>query len=79
MGLNVAVRLWLPGESAIRVRGCSRRSRASCSSSSSRATRRAAERRRLRRVALALVGLLVAAALWATAVLVYDLIDGHRA
>ena len=36
-----------------------------------------AERRRLRRVSLALVGLLVAAALWATAVLIYDLIRGR--
>jgi uncharacterized membrane protein len=35
----------------------------------------AAERRRLRRLALILVGLLVTAALWATAVLVYDLIE----
>ena len=34
------------------------------------------ERRRLRRTALVLVGLLVAAALWATAVLVSDLIRG---
>jgi hypothetical protein len=36
----------------------------------------AEERRRLRRLALTLVGLLVAAALWATAVLVHDLIKG---
>ena len=36
----------------------------------------AEERRRLRRTALGLVGLLVAAALWATAVLVSDLIRG---
>jgi hypothetical protein len=36
----------------------------------------AAERRRLRRLALALVGLLVAAALWATGVLVSDLVRG---
>ena len=35
-----------------------------------------AERRRLRRVSLVLVGVLVAAALWATAVLVDDLIRG---
>jgi hypothetical protein len=34
------------------------------------------ERRRLRRLALALVGLLVAAALWATGVLVSDLVRG---
>jgi hypothetical protein len=36
----------------------------------------AEERRRLRRTALALVGLLVAASLWATGVLVSDLIQG---
>jgi hypothetical protein len=36
----------------------------------------AAERRRLRRLALVLVGLLVAAALWATGVLVSDLVRG---
>jgi hypothetical protein len=35
-----------------------------------------AERARLRRVALTLVGILVAAALWSTALLVYDLIKG---
>jgi hypothetical protein len=35
-----------------------------------------AERRRLHRVALVLVGLLVAAALWSTALLVYDLVKG---
>ena len=36
----------------------------------------AAERRRLRRLSVVLVGLLVAAALWATTLLVYDLIRG---
>jgi hypothetical protein len=36
----------------------------------------AEERMRLRRSALVLVGLLVAASLWATAVLIYDLIKG---
>ncbi len=36
----------------------------------------AAERRRLRRLALILVGLLVAAALWATGVLISDLVRG---
>jgi hypothetical protein len=35
-----------------------------------------ADRRRMRRAALALVCLLVLAALWSTAVLIYDLIDG---
>ena len=36
----------------------------------------AAERRRLHRVTLAIVGLLVVAALWATVVLIHDLIEG---
>jgi hypothetical protein len=36
----------------------------------------AAERRRLRHISIVLVGLLVAAALWATGLLVYDLIKG---
>jgi hypothetical protein len=38
----------------------------------------AAERRRLRRVCIALVGALVVTALWATAVLIYDLITGSK-
>jgi hypothetical protein len=36
----------------------------------------AAERRRLHRIALAIVGLLVLAALWATVILIHDLIEG---
>jgi hypothetical protein len=38
----------------------------------------AAERRRLRRVCVGLVGALVVTALWATAVLIYDLITGSK-
>ena len=36
----------------------------------------AAERRRLHRVSIAIVGLLVVAALWATVILIHDLIEG---
>jgi hypothetical protein len=77
LALNVALRLWLPGEGFVRapwllptiqvvlvvvlITG---------------KPTSPAERRKLRRIALILVGLLVAAALWATALLVHDLIDG---
>ena len=77
LAINVALRLWLPYEGAIRspwllpalevvlvvVLITSKPTSA-------------AERRRLRRVSLVLVGLLIAAALWATAFLISDLIRG---
>jgi hypothetical protein len=77
MAMNIAVRLWLPSESAVRVPWLLPGVEAALlvvlvTSNPSGAV----ERRRMFRVALALVGLLVAAALWATAFLVRDLIKG---
>jgi hypothetical protein len=79
MVLNVAVRVWLPGEGAIRVpwllpviEGVLLVVLLTNDLSSQ------SERRTARRLALVLVGLLVAAALWATALLVNDLIKGTR-
>jgi hypothetical protein len=77
MALNVALRVWLPSEGAIRapwvvpaVEGALLVALLTSDPSGP------AERRRLRRVALVLVGTLVVAALWATVVLVDDLIRG---
>jgi hypothetical protein len=77
MALNIALRIWLPGETAVRVPWLLPAIEAAllvvlvASDPSG-----LAERRRLRRVALVLVGLLVAAALWATVLLVDELIHG---
>ena len=75
--LNVAVRVWLPVEGALDARwllpGIEAVLIAVLVTSDPSGPE---ERRRLRRVALVLVGLLVTAALWATAVLVADLIRG---
>jgi len=77
MAINVAVRLWLPTEGAIRapwvlpgIEGILLIVLVTSNPSG------AAERRRLHRVALVLVCLLVVAALWATVFLVDDLIRG---
>jgi hypothetical protein len=75
--LNVAIRLWLPGGSPIRVPWLVPAVEAVllvallASDHSSVAARRSW----LRPVCLTLVGLLVAAALWATILLIHDLID----
>lgn len=77
--INVAVRLWLPGGGPIRVPwllptiegGLLLVLLASDPSA-------LGERERLHRVALVLAGILVAAALWATVLLVSDLIRGSR-
>jgi hypothetical protein len=75
---NVALRVWLPDESAVRVPWLIPTVELLLvgvllvSDPGSLVK----HRRRLRRVALALVGLLVAAELWATALLIYDLIRG---
>jgi hypothetical protein len=77
MALNIAVRVWLPGEAVVRVPWLLPAIEGTllvvllASDPSG-----PAERHRLRRVALILVGILVAAALWATALLVHDLIKG---
>jgi hypothetical protein len=77
MALNIAVRVWLPGEGAVHVPWLLPAIEGVLlvvlliSHPSG-----LAERQRLRRLALILVGMLVAAALWATVLLVYDLIKG---
>jgi hypothetical protein len=77
MAVNIAVRVWLPGEGVGHVpwlfpsvEGVLVVVLLTSNPSG------AAERHRLRVVSLILIGVLVAAALWATAVLVRDLIDG---
>jgi hypothetical protein len=77
MALNVAVRLWLPSEGAVHVpwllptiEGALLVVLLTSDPSS------LAERKRMRRVSLILVGILVGAALWATVLLVSDLIRG---
>jgi len=77
MALNIALRIWLPREAAVRASWLVPAIEAALlvvllTSDPSGS----AERRRLRRVSLLLVGVLVAAALWATALLVDDLIRG---
>ena len=75
--LNVVVRLWLPGQGAIRLPwllpGVEALLFLALLAGPGRMGTRA---QTLRRVCLALVGVLVVAALWGTAVLVYDLIEG---
>jgi uncharacterized membrane protein len=77
MAINITVRVWLPTEGAIRVPWLLPAIEGVLlvvlltGNPSGRV-----ERRRLRRIALVLVGLLVAAALWGTAFLVGDLIRG---
>lgn len=77
MALNIAVRVWLPHEGVARVPWLIPSIEGVLvvvllTSDPSGST----ERRRLRRFALILVGLLVAAALWATVLLIHDLITG---
>jgi hypothetical protein len=77
MALNIALRIWLPSEGAVRVPWLIPAVEAVLlvvlfTSNPSGPS----ERRRLRRVALVLVGVLVAAALWATVLLVDELISG---
>jgi hypothetical protein len=77
MGLNVALRIWLPHEGFVNARwllpvveGILLVVLITSNPVG------AVERRRSRRVSLVLVGLLVAAALWATVLLISDLIRG---
>jgi hypothetical protein len=77
MILNIAVRFWLPNERLVHIPWLIPAIEAALlivllvSNPGN-----AEERQRLRRVSLFLVGLLVTAALWSTALLVYDLIKG---
>jgi hypothetical protein len=77
MALNIALRVWLPNEGAIHSPWLVPAVEAVLvvvlvTSNPSGA----AEHRRLRRASLVVVGVLVAAAVWATAILVHDLIEG---
>ena len=78
LAINVALRLWLPAQSAVHVPwllpGIEILLLVVLITSD---PGNREERRRLHRVAEVLVGLLVAAALWSTAVLVYDLITSQ--
>ncbi len=79
MALEIAVRIWLPQEGVIRLPWLLPAIEAVLlvvlvTSDPTGPV----EHRRLRRASLALVGILVAAALWATALLVHDLIKGTK-
>jgi hypothetical protein len=77
MAMNIALRVWLPGQAAVRLPWVLPAIEATLlvvllTSDPSGAV----ERQRLRRVAIVLVGLLVIAALWSTVFLVSHLIRG---
>jgi hypothetical protein len=75
--INLSLRVWLPGEAAVRVPWLLPSIEVALLIVLLTGDPTGpVERRRLRRVALVLVGLLVLAALWATALLVDDLIRG---
>lgn len=78
MALNIAIRLWLPHDSPVRVSWLLPSIEAALIAlllvgDPSRLARRT---QRVHQVAVTIVVVLVAAALWATAVLIYDLIQG---
>jgi len=79
IAFTVAVRVWLPGQNAVRVPWLVPSAEAALlvalvAGDPARLARRTPW---VHRIVLALVIVLVAAALWATALLVYDLIKGH--
>jgi hypothetical protein len=78
LGLNIGIRVWLPSESPIRVPWLLPALEVVLLVALLAADPQSVARhaRWVHRVALALVVLLVAAALWSTALLVYDLIKG---
>jgi hypothetical protein len=78
MAVNIAVRIWFPRDGVIHVPWLAPLLEAALVILllTSNPTG-PAERRRLRRITIALVGLLVIAALWATALLIHDLITGE--
>jgi hypothetical protein len=76
MGLNITVRIWLPSESITRAHWAVPGIEAVLLLVLATAGPRGVPERRRLRLALILVGILVAAALWATVVLVSDLIEG---
>lgn len=79
LALNIALRIWLPSGSPVRVPWLIPAIEAVLVVVLvvGRLGTEARPRRSLRRVALSLVVLLVVSALWATTLLVYDLIRGH--
>jgi hypothetical protein len=78
MALNVALRIWLPSDSAVRVPWLIPAVELLLIGMLvlSDPGNLARHRRKLRRVAVTLVVLLVLAELWATALLIYDLVEG---
>jgi hypothetical protein len=78
MALNVTARIWLPGASAVRVPWLLPLLEASLLALLvlGHPARLGKRRHRVRAAAIAIVVVLVAAALWATALLIYDLIRG---
>ena len=78
MGLNIGLRIWLPGDSAVRVRWLLPAVEAVLLLVLLAADPQSIARqaRLLHRLAMTLVVLLVVAALWSTVLLVYDLIQG---
>jgi hypothetical protein len=79
IAFTVTVRIWLPGQSAVRVPWLVPAVEATLLAAlvAGNPARLTARTPWVRRIVLALVIVLVAAALWATALLVYDLIKGH--
>jgi hypothetical protein len=79
IGFTIAVRLWLPGESAVRLPWLvpSLEAALLVALVVGNPARMARHTHWVRRIAVSIVILLVAAALWATALLVYDLIKGE--
>ena len=78
MALNVAARIYIPNENIVHLPWLVPAAEAVLLVAllTSKPTG-VAERRRLHRISLAVVGLLVLAALWATATLIHDLIEGE--
>jgi hypothetical protein len=79
IGFTVAVRIWLPGESAVHVAWLVPALEAALLVAlvAGDPVRLARRTPWVRRIAMTIVLVLVAAALWATALLVYDLVKGH--
>jgi hypothetical protein len=76
LAINVALRVWLPDAGAVHVPLLPAIEAILLVVLLTSTPDTLAERRRLHRAALLLVGLLVAAALWSTGLLVYDLVEG---
>jgi uncharacterized membrane protein len=77
MALNIGIRIWLPGQAPVRVPWLVPAIEAVLLGVLLAGPGRIAQRRWVRPAAVTLVAVLVVAALWATVLLVYDLIKGH--